>query len=447
MSDQLNRRYFLFLCITLILVWGSGYVQREIRTFHKSEYRFLDDFKVYYTAGLVARSDSDRRLYAITEVPDVQNGSGSVVINPQLQPPDPNSTFARYDIESNSQLQYLYPPPFAIAAIPFTYLSFENGSIVWHVLLSFFLIVAIFCCVSIFVDDLISKLVITVLAFAVIETSVPVQDFLLVGNIGSIIACLCAIGLFLHKRNPTLGALFFALATAIKLTPIAVLPLMIVRKQWNWTIAFSLWLALIFGISIVTLGFDNHYEFVTKVMPAMAGGLPVDQNRSLSTFVHAIYTGRFLIDADILSPKELRDPTIPDLTFKVLTLFAFASLFGFLYVRKKINIVLEVAVVLVCSVIFSPISFRHYYALAIVPVVIAWLHCAENEDRIPVLAALSAGTVMVLSVVPSYFAAASESFVVDFISLGMMPAGALLLIYVLLFSSSCEDNLTGYTKI
>ena len=108
-----HSKWLLFFCITVAILVFSGVVTRGVRSFQaKSPYAesFLGDFKVYYTAGLVALSDTDRNLYSLTNKTDPTGSKTEVHLNPQQRSPNPDSTYARFDQISGSGLQYLYAP-------------------------------------------------------------------------------------------------------------------------------------------------------------------------------------------------------------------------------------------------------------------------------------------------------------------------------------------------
>lgn len=423
-----QRRWLFFLLITCSVLWFSGYVQNEVRTFRPGSDVNLADFRVYYTAGLVARSDGDRRLYSYKETPSPDDPYRTIVINPQLQFADRDTTFGRIDNVAQSGMQYLYPPIFALIISPITILSPEQAIVAWHLLLFVFACAAVVLTVKLFYDDHLVVAAISMIAIVVLESSHPMRDLLFGGNIGSLLLILIVLGVYLHKRSPVAGSLFFALAVSIKLTPIVILPLMLIRRQWTWSIAFTVWSVLLFGISIWFLGWENHYEFFVKLMPAMSEGAPVSGNRSFSTFLYAVSEGRFLTIDQVVQGVFIFPPRFPVYFFKSAAVISFVGLLGFIWFRERSDrhIEIEIYLVILWSLIFSPVSFRHQYVLAMAPLLIAWIHPLTYRSSSAMLLCLAVATIAISSFLPSYAMAFSNSFVLELAVFMIMPVGVLL---------------------
>ena len=442
MKSQANHRWRFFLLITLLSLWFSGYVQREINTYRTIEPEDLSDFRVYYIAGQVARSRTDRRLYSYKEVQSPHDPSRTAVVNPQMQPCDPDSTYGRIAGQVNRNIgQYLYPPFFSLMVVPFTYLPYEKAKVIFHVLVFLLACASIYITVSFFYEDYLTIAIVGSVAGLVAEFTHPVRDVLVVCNVGTLILFLTVAGIRLHKQYPSFGALCFALAVSIKLTPVVVVPLMIIRREWGWLAAFALWSTLLLAIGVWQLGWQNHLEFATRVMPAMSDGYPAGTNRSLSTIFYALWEGEFKSTGG----AYLSAPGVPAAVYK---LSAVASLGGLLFFfwrnrRPGSPLHLEILILTLWSIIFAPVSYRHYYVLALAPAVFAWLHPASREAASPgKLALLSAATFMIFSILPNYAFAAAAWFPAQLALFLVMPTGVILTIWYLmtLLRSQAEDE-------
>lgn len=441
MEIQNHRKWAFFLLLTLFSLWFSGYAQREIQVFNGLLPPNSLDFGVYYTAGLVARSENtDRRLYAYSEVADPNDASRKIAVNPQAQPPEPDSTYGRFAKETGSEYQYLYPPFFSMTMIPLTYLSYEKAKILWHVLIFLFACASIVLTVKLLYQDYLTVALISFAAAAVMEFTHPMQNLLFGANITSVLLFLTAAGLYLHKKHPIFAAFFFAAAVFIKLTPIVVVPLMIIRKQWKWLAAFCCWSVLLLGISVWQLGWQNHQEFLTRVMPAMSDGAPNRENRSLSTALYAVKSGKFLTTSE-MSSDEYRAPIEPlKLLFKVFAVITFIGLLAFFWYCCKTDsqIYTEMLVLLAWSIIFSPVSLRYNYLLAVAPIVFAWLHPLTKRASSSLLVLLSSATFMIFSILPNYGFVVSNLFLVELATFMVMPTGVILCICYLVMLSKLE---------
>lgn len=436
MKSHAGRSWKLFLFITLASLWFSGYVQRELSTYRTVEPEDLYDFRVYYIAAQVARSDTDRRLYSYRETQDPRDPSRTTVVNPQMQPFNPDSTYGRFAGRVNTEIgQYLYPPFFSLAVVPFTYLPYEKAKIIFHVLVFLLACASLFITASFFYEDYLTLAVAGGVAVLIAEFTHPMRDVLMVSNVGTLILFLTVAGIWLHERYPSFGALCFALAVLIKLTPVVVVPLMIIRREWRWLAAFSLWSLLLLGVSVWQLGWQNHLEFVTRVMPAMSDGILLSSNRSLSTFLYALWEGRFLSLEEVRAGARLSVPWLPAALFKIAAAASLGALLLLFWRRRRPGTPphLEILILTLWSVIFAPVSYRHYYVLALAPALFAWLHPSTREAATArQLALLSAATFMVFSILPNYAFTAATSFPVQLALFLVMPAGVTIYIWYLL---------------
>lgn len=443
MKFDSHRRWLFFLFFTLASLWLSGFVQRELNTFRDFQSRDFYDFHVYYIAGEVARS-GDRHLYSYKEIENPNNPAEKIVVNPQLQPSEPDTTYGRIAAQTNADIgQYLYPPFFAAAMIPATYLPFEKAKIVWHILLFLLAAASVVLTVKLLYDDYLTVFIIAFVGIMVAEFVHPMRDLLNVCNVGSLILFLTVAGVFLHKKYPRFGALFFAVAVFIKLTPIIVVPLMIIKRQWKWLAWFCVWCALLLGVSVWQLGWENHKEFALRLMPAMSSGIPVTDNRSLSTFFYAAGAGKFLTFDEVIAGEFIFAPVISTTLFKLTALLSLSGLLFFFWKNRRTSssLAIEIFILTLWSIIFAPVSFRHYYIIALAPFLFAWLHpltrAASSNLR---LAILSAATFMIFSILPNYVFFAIDKFPVQLILFLTMPAGIILCIWYLMTLLKAENK-------
>lgn len=443
MKFQSHRRWLFFLFLTLASLWFSGFIQREINTFRAFVARDFYDFHVYYIAGEVAANDGDKRLYSYREIENPNNPAEKIVVNPQLQPSEPDTTYGRIAAQTSADIgQYLYPPFFAATMIPLTHLPFEKAKIAWHILLFLFAAASVFLTVKLLYEDWLTVAIVAGVGVMITEFVHPMRDLLNVCNVGTLILFLTVTGVFLNKKYPHLGALFFAVAVFIKLTPIIVVPLMIIKRQWKWLTAFCVWCVLLLGLSVWQLGWENHREFAARLMPAMSSGIPVTDNRSLSTFFYAVGAGKFMTFDEVIAGEYISPPVISTTLFK---LTAIASLFSLLFFfwknsRKDSPLYIEIFILTLWSIIFAPVSFRHYYIIALAPFIFAWLHPLTKTASTLRLTILSAATFMIFSILPNYVFFAIDRFPVQLILFLTMPIGIILCIWYLMTLLKAENK-------
>lgn len=444
MEFQTHKKWLVFVLLTFCSLWFGGYVQSELHIFRGETPADFRDFSVYYTAGLVARNPEDKRLYSYHEIQDPNDPSNKIVVNPQFKVHNADSTYGHFAKQTSAQLQYIYPPFFSLSLVPLTYMSYENAKIFWHLFVIFFLACAsVIFTIKLIYKDYLSIALIGIVVITAMEFMHPMLELLYGGNITTLILFLSAAGLYLHKKYPALGALFFAIAVIIKLTPIAVVPLMVVRKQWKWLIAFCCWSVLLLGISVWQLGWQNHQEFVTRVMPAMSDGVPNYENRSLSTALYALSAGKFVSFDEIRESGSFTSPKFPAFLFKMLAILTFGGLlFYFWNVNKTSSqIHIEMLLLMLWSIVFSPVSIKYTYFLALAPIVFAWIHPWTKKASTVQLTLLSAATFMTFSILPNYAAVLTTSFIARFAIFLVMPVGVILCMWYLMMMLRSQNTI------
>ncbi len=439
---EAHKKWLIFLCLTCSLLWFSGYLQREIQLFQGRSAAAPGDFQAYYIAGLVARQKDDNRLYSYREINDPNDSEKKIIVNPQLDIADPDSTFARLAKSAfppqpgkpSDTTQYLYPPFFSTLLSPLTRLPFQIAAQVWYVLTFLFLGLAIFLTVRTIYENSLNAFLATGFIMLLAEFTFPMQDLLWAGNVGAVILFFYAAGIFFQSRNcPGLSALFIALAVFIKLTPIIIIPLMIMRRQWKWLAAFIGWSILLFTISLWQLGWQNHQEFLTKIMPVMSNGIAERNNRSLLSIYQFVGLQKVPTIEDIKNSAAVL-PTNSNVPFKI---FAGLILLGILYYSWRINrtssgLITEIYSLILLSLIISPVSWRHGYVLAVLPLIFIWLHPLTQKWSVVELSLLTAATVFIFSILPDYALSVNNAFLFQMLMVSVMPTGVLISIFLLL---------------
>jgi hypothetical protein len=198
----------------------------------------------------------------------------------------------------------------------------------------------------------------------------------------------------------------------------------------------------LWGISIWQLGWQNHQEFLTRVMPAMSQGLPHFENRSLSTLLYVVSTGKFVSFEDARKGAYIPSPETPFPPIRILAILTFGGfLFFFWYVNKTDSqIYTEVFLLLLWSILFSPVALAYNYLLALMPLVFAWIHPLAQKTSAFQLMLLSASTFMIFSILPNYAAYLTGSFIVQFTMFLVRPAGVILCMWYLMKLLKSENK-------
>lgn len=439
---EIGKRWLIFLGLTCSILWFGGFVQRDVQFFGGRPPAAPGDFQAYYIAGLVARNAGDRRLYSYRETFDPTNPGEKIIVNPQLDFADPNSIFGQTakaafspaSGDTTGITQCLYPPFFSILMSPLTHLPYKIAAQIWYLLSFLFVWLSVFLTVKMVGKSSPAAIASASLITLFAEFAFPMQDLLWSGNVGAAILFLCAAGIFLHNKNYfAWSALFIALAVFIKLTPVIIIPLMIMRRQWRWLSAFAAWSVLLFAVGVWQSGWENHREFLTKIMPAMSAGMAERNNRSLLSITQFVELRKVPTVEDIKNGA----PDLPDDSDALFKAFAALSLLGILYYLRRINktssaLTVEIYLLLLLSLILSPISWRHGYILALVPLVYIWLHPRTQKGSTVELLLLTAATVGIFSVLPDYALTISDAFPFQLLMVSVMPIGVLISMFLLL---------------
>ncbi len=311
------------------------------------------DFSSYYTAGLLVRQGKAESLYAVAPGDTIL---GDATSGPYREAGDAAGV--------TRQHYYIYPPLFALLAVPLSGLSFPAALDLWLGLDLLLLGLFMALYVEIRGDAMTPgevAFMITVCCFEFL----PLIWAMAVGQTSLIVLVLLTATLLLWKRDGDVAAgVALGLAVAIKLTP----ALLGVFFWWRGRRKIAVVSAIVFvatqAISIAALGWEVHREFFLSVVPSMAGGTCYFLNQSLGAFFNRLLTGGDVREVELVRSGTAR-------------LLAAAS--GLLLVaicspalrRRAGGVVLaeeiQFGLVLLLTLVLSPISWTHHYLLALLP--------------------------------------------------------------------------------
>jgi hypothetical protein len=307
------------------------------------------DFSCYYAAAWMVRGHSSDAIYS-------EIGKDT---DPTEASPDPNSIFAQTAKAHGvpDVYAYVYPPTLADLLVPFTFVSISTALHAWYVLNIAGLVAAGIVFVRTPGQEL-SRYVVPFIFYLFV--SAPTVDCLICGQIPILLLFLMVCGISLYVRGNKYGAgLFFALAAAIKLTPLIVVIPLIAWGDWKGLRAVALWCVVIVGVLLAVNGSGALDQYFFHVLPSMGGTVIDTDSRTLNTVVRvlwtrsetgiaplaAIWTGKALsglviLFAGWLSYASREDSTEGTARVETIAIFLFFS----------------------CCV--APVSWRHAYLLA-----------------------------------------------------------------------------------
>jgi hypothetical protein len=384
------------------------------------------DFTIYFVAGVVARLPGDRTLYY-----PASDGATLSVRNLQDDVP-PDTAWSRIAESKgfHNTGRYMAPPFTALLAEPLTLMPPRAALLLWRLASTLMLAVAIyFICFLLDRTWRVSGLFVVSVAAAF--SFFPFLDTLYQGQVDALVLLLWVLGVyFVDTKAPISSALCFALATMIKASPALAVGVFLLRRQWRWLIAYTLWMGAFLGIGVWQLGWQNHLLWFSRVLPMLSGGVPLFASKSLPTFVVNLYLGQ--------APMEVRDlPLIPValvLFNKALGLTLYLGTLFYFWKRcpSAKNLVHELAVIPLVILLTSPESFRHHYLLSVLPLIYLWARLRGLAGPRSVLhwAALAFSSLAIGTVFPDYVITFVRNPLLDLALSGLVAAATIVLIYV-----------------
>ena len=241
-------------------------------------------FSVYYTAACLVRSNMNLHLYDGVE----RN------VNPQLIVANPTTTFARTASAHGIPrvMLYLYPPTIADLLVPLTVFSPAVAFIVWDMLN-----LAMILAASVMLTQMLrirspgwaGLVAVFLVCFR------PTLSCFHFGQVSILLLFLLMAGLsfYAHGRKNMAG-LMFALAAAIKLTPLIVIIPFVAWQDWKILRAIALWIVAIMGALWIVNGSGTLNLYFRLVLPSMSGrNLGAENfgyaNRTLGNIFYTFY--------------------------------------------------------------------------------------------------------------------------------------------------------------
>lgn len=361
------------------------------------------DFYDYYFAAQVLHQDSHAALYA-----------GATDGNPQLRSAPATSPIAQRaaaagfpDIEL-----YLYPPLLADLLIPLTRLSPHLAATLWRALN----LALVFGSTLLLARTL--RLPWLSFPFAALVAAAfafwPVHEAISLGQASLLILFLWALGLHAHFRGAVaLSAAAFALCTVLKVTPILIVPLFLVWRERRWLLAYAASLAALLAAMLAFNG-PATLRTCVRVLTAMSGSVPALQNKCFGALLAWLHYGR-LPTLQTVQPLLNLPPTGLLLLAKPIALAFYALCLVLAFRAQSLRLTagqltaqetssktpseqnrhhrtLTLAIFALVLATISPVSWRHGYTVALLPLAMLWAHTLRTPATSlarPILLALT----------------------------------------------------------
>jgi alpha-1,2-mannosyltransferase len=294
----------------------------------------------------------------------------------------------------HSVTPFIYPPFAALVMRPLTHFSPQVAILLWRCLSGFLVLVSVFLIVATFASGEMRPSF--VMAVAGAFAFFPFVQTIGLGQINALILACWAVGIYQASRmRPVCSALFFAIGTLLKLSPVLALGVFVIRRQWKWVISYTLWLAILIGLSVWVCGWRSHVTYIRQVLPSLSCGAPIIENKSLAGLIQSVANGDVVI-LDSATPKVFPVRPAACALASVLGMILYAGMLLSFYRLHKSHEALgaELAAIALVSLLISPISWRHHFLLALIPLIYLWLP-GTKLFRLWQLIALTAATLII----------------------------------------------------
>jgi hypothetical protein len=367
-------------CVTVLVLLAAAFGQREYQFFTQTEQTptpVAPDFGVYYVAGLIARSGNGGQLYSMP--PEATKAEQARKVVYSAVPPDTELAKVAAQTTHARMTYYTYPPFFAWAVAPLTHLQPRVAYFAWRGLSTLMLLAATYLVLS----SLLPNAGVGVFAVAAVGalSFFPFSEVLYEGQVGCLILFLWSLGFYFMQTHRTAwSAASFATGTLVKVTPAIVVPMMLLRRQWRWLIGYCITAAVLVAASLPRIGLHAYWTYASKVFPLLSAGVEGYPLKSLGTVVRNLYLGQAVFSA--ADPWQV--PLLVRISISAANFGLLAVVLFYLFTNRVPNprvVAQEFAILALVSLMISPVTWRHHYVIAILPLLCAWMHSRESDSH------------------------------------------------------------------
>jgi hypothetical protein len=328
------------------------------------------DFRVYLTAAELVREHKGIAIYS-----DADTGQ-----NPQMRFATPGSTFqqtaARIGIPAVRL--YVYPPTLADLLVPFTFLSVQHASDAW-LTFNILTILGAAMLVTWMLYDTVFHIACIGFFFGILCFRANGWSFLQ-GQISSVLVLLWTAGIVYYVKGfKRTSAAAFALATAIKLTPLLVLLPFLIWREGRWARWFALSLAAICLILCVVNGPQSLLDYTLHVMPPMSAGFISASNVSLPSGLQQLYLGvtgqNFMAEYAVVPHVIVLGSKLIAAAVMLMTLIGIYRLGHLRSIMERAKIL---ALIALLSLYCSPVAWRSAYGIVFLAAFFLWKEAFER---------------------------------------------------------------------
>lgn len=331
---------------------------------HQAHKPNLADFQVYDTAAALVHHGESLMIY----------DGADTGADPQIVMAKPGTPFARQaqKLGIDQVRLYVYPPVLADMLVPFSLVSAALAGKVWLALNIVALLITAWLTGRILGIPLVSPAS-TVLFFGVFVLF-STGMCLIWGQVTIVLLLLWTLGMRWYQQDlKGLSAIVLALAAAIKLTPLLVILPMLIWRDWRWLRSFCGTLVFLFGAVCLLNGLAPLQDFVSNVVPAMSGGIPNAENKSLISSVQLLWVA---LHHGQLANVTMQVPHPVLAIAKALAAFTIlAAMFLLIRIGPRMRMpdrIMTFALIALLSAVVSPVAWKHAYVVEYSALAFIW---------------------------------------------------------------------------
>ena len=253
------------------------------------------------------------------------------------------------------KIPFNYPPSSLIALLPFHFLPIKAGEVLLTILSFISICLVIWIIIELCRVKVSTPLFLVICAFFI--QTFPVKFTLILGQVNLIVLALTFLSLYLytthaHKLSRLLAIIFLALAASLKIFPLLILALFLLKKDYKFV--FSV-LGLFLALNLIPgLGFFRQYFFNLLPGLSLAASSPNFYDQSIYAFL-------FRLTSNPLFSKYLAAGVVLVLFLAILKAF------------KKQDLVFSASCLLALCSIGSSFSWQHHLVFAYPLILILFL--------------------------------------------------------------------------
>jgi hypothetical protein len=203
----------------------------------------------------------------------------------------------------------------------------------------------------------------------------PIHETIYFGQIMIVLLALWSLSVLAYQEGHiVLSACALAFATGLKVTPILAVSLFVLWNDRKWLLSYLAAGTGIFAALAAINGTETLRAWV-HILPSMSGLEPAAVNKNISSVLSWIYYGR-LFDQDSMLMVISAPPPMLMIAAKVAcAVFLLGCLYPVWRNRMRMGRDergIAMAVIALATITVSPVSWRHAYALASLPLALVW---------------------------------------------------------------------------